>query len=79
MDPENAPLRITIRTHETKLGSEVVVEDSGAGFEPAADYEPHTALANIQQRLEMMCGGKMTIRNREDGGTVVTVSIPNLN
>lgn len=80
MDPENAPLRITIRTRETKLGSEIVVEDSGAGFDfKSDDNKLHLALKNIMQRLEMMCGGKMTINLRAGGGTVVIVSIPNLN
>ncbi len=76
MDPEHAPLCISIQTRQTDFGSEIVVEDSGPGFEPVADYEPHTALANIQQRLKMMCGGKLTIRPREGGGTVVIVTIP---
>ena len=77
MDPEYAPLCISIRTRETAFGSEIVVEDTGSGFAPAADdSEPHIALANIRQRLEIMCGGKMTIRPRKGGGTVVTVTIP---
>lgn len=77
MDPEYAPLYIYIRTRETTSGSEIVVEDTGPGFEPADNnYEPHIALMNIKQRLEMMCGGKMTISPREGGGTVVTVTIP---
>ena len=77
MDPEYAPLCISIRTRETNLGSEIVVEDNGAGFSPADDdFEPHTALANIKKRLEMMCGGKMTIHSRKGGGTVVSVIIP---
>ena len=77
MDPEYAPLCISIRTRETDSGSEIVVEDNGPGFAPADDdREPHIALANIKQRLEMMCGGKLTIRPREGGGTVVTVTIP---
>ena len=55
--------------------------DAGAGyaaFAPSADddREPHIALKNIRQRLEMMCGGTMTIRPRKEGGTVVTVTIP---
>ena len=77
MDPDYEPLRICIRTRETDSGSEIVVEDNGPGFEPVDDdREPHTALANIRHRLEMMCDGKMTIRPREGGGTVVTVKIP---
>ena len=77
MDPEYAPLYISIKTRETSSGSEIIVEDTGSGFAPAADEsEPHTALANIRNRLEMMCDGKITIRPREGGGTVVTVRIP---
>lgn len=76
MDPEYAPLQIVIRTRDTNSGSEIIVEDNGPGFAPADDCEPHTALANIRQRLEIMCGGKLTIRPREGGGTVVSVTIP---
>ena len=57
-------------------GSEIIVENSGAPFEPADDGEPHIALGNIRQRLEMMCRGQMTITPREGGGTVVKVTIP---
>ena len=141
MDPEYAPLRISIRTRKTAAGSEITVEDNGPGFAPSGngkgwdgtdagaghaafapsangkgrdstdagaghaafvpsangkgrdgtdagagyaafapsaddDREPHIALKNIRQRLEMMCGGTMTIRPRKEGGTVVTVTIP---
>ena len=78
MDPEAAPLRISIQTRETDSGSEIFVKDTGPGFNLAVtdDNEPHIALANIRQRLEMMCGGKMTIQSREGGGTVVKVTIP---
>ena len=44
--------------------------------EPADDDKPHIALANIRQRLEMMCRGEMTIMQREGGGTVVRLIIP---
>ena len=76
MDPEYAPLHIFIKTRETNSGNEIIVEDTGPGFFPTDDCEPHTALANIRNRLEMMCGGKMTIRSHKSGGTVVTVIIP---
>lgn len=76
MDPEYAPLHISIRTRKTNSGSEIGVEDDGPGFTPADNREPHIALANIKQRLEMMCGGKMTIKPRKGGGTVVKVLIP---
>ena len=76
MDPESEPLRITIRTRETDSGSEILVEDNGPGFEPVDDEEPHIALNNIRQRLEMMCNGKLTIESRDGGGTAVKVTIP---
>lgn len=66
MDPEYAPLHIIIRTRETDSGNEIIVEDNGPGFDfNSDDSKPHIALKNIQQRLEMMCGG-----------TTVTVTIP---
>lgn len=76
MDPDSEPLHIAIRTRRTESGSVFIVENNGADFEPADDSEPHIALKNIQQRLEMMCHGKMKIAARKEGGTVVKVTIP---
>ena len=78
MNPDSAPLRICIRTRETDAGHEITVEDNGPGFAQANtdDSEPHIALANIQQRLEIMCGGKLTVMPREGGGTVVKITLP---
>lgn len=74
-DPENAPLCIVIRTRKTDFGSEIIVEDNGAGFSPADDNEPHIALSNIRERLRMY-GGTLTIESREGGGAVVKATIP---
>ena len=76
MDPDSGPLHILIRTRVTDFGSEIIVEDNGPGFEVAADDEPHIALANIEQRLDMMCNGQMAITPRAGGGTEVTMLIP---
>ena len=76
LDPDSEPLQISIRTRRTDSGIEIIVEDTGPGFDPADESRPHTTLKNIQQRLEMMCHGKMTIMTREGGGTVVKVTIP---
>ena len=76
MDPDSDPLRISIRTRRTDSGAEVIVEDTGPGFDPSDESKTHTTLENIRQRLEMMCGGSMTLRPRDGGGTVVTVTIP---
>ncbi len=75
-DPYAGPLRISIRTRKTAAGSEITVSDNGPGFHPADDDEPHIALNNIRQRLEIMCGGSLAITPGDGGGTVVTVTIP---
>ncbi len=76
MDPDSEPLHILIRTKHSASGSEIIVENNGADFEPADDSEPHIALKNIQQRLAMMCRGELAVTPREGGGTVVRVTIP---
>ena len=75
-DPYAGPFRISIKTQKTDSGSEIVVADNGRGFDPTDDSEPHIALKNIQQRLELMCGGSLTVAPNDGGGTVVTVAIP---
>ena len=76
LDPNGDPLHIYVRTRLTNSGSEILVENDGPDFNPADDNEPHIALNNIRQRLEMMCRGKLEIAPRDGGGTVVTVFIP---
>ncbi len=70
------PIHISVITRKSKKGSEINVEDNGSGFDPVDDNEPHIALNNIRQRLEMMCGGTLDIEAREGGGTSVKVTIP---
>ena len=90
MDPYAGPFHISIRTRKTDASSEIIVADDGRGFQadkvallsaklspaPPDDSEPHIALMNIRERLEMMCGGSLTIAPNDSGGTVVTVTIP---
>ena len=76
LDPELEPLFISVSTRETGDSVEVVVDDSGPGFKPTDDDEPHVALENIRKRLKMMCNGELTISERSCGGTVVTIRIP---
>ena len=76
MRSSSDPIHISVVTRKTNTSSEIIVEDDGPGFDPIDDDEPHIALNNIRQRLEMMCKGNLTIASREGGGTVVTVSIP---
>ena len=77
LDPNGEALHIYVKTRLTDSGNEIIVENNGLDYQPSADNEPHTALANIQQRLDMMCKGTLKITPREGGGTVVKVTIPN--
>ena len=77
VDPELEPLYISIRSYETPDGSEITVEDSGPGFVPLDDREPHIALENIRRRLELQCRGTLRIADRPGGGTAVTITVPN--
>lgn len=72
----NDPIHISVTTRQTDTASEIIVEDDGPGYNPVDDNEPHIALNNIRERLEMMCKGKLEIALREGGGTVVKVTIP---
>ncbi|MBR3317726.1 MAG: histidine kinase [Atopobiaceae bacterium] len=76
MRPETVPLHVTIQSRKVGSTSEVIVEDNGPGFDPAIADNPHTTLANIRQRLEMMCGGRLEFDPREGGGTVARITIP---
>ncbi len=79
IDPEREPLHIAVRTRRTEQGSEITVEDTGPGFNPAEQDEPGTALGNIRERLRLMCGGRMEIESRPGEGTRVTILIPDKN
>ena len=82
INPYSGPLRISIRTRHSEAGgsgrsaTEIIVEDTGPGFDPSDERKPHTTLNNIRHRLEMMCGGSMTITSHDGGGIVVTVTVP---
>ena len=76
VSPELDPLCIHVRTNKLPDGSEIIVEDSGPGFKPGDDNDPHIALANIRERLALMCGGTLEISEREGGGTVARIVLP---
>ncbi len=76
MDPDGDPLYIYVKTRRIRGSSEIIVENNGSVYDPANDNEPHIALNNIRQRLEIMCKGKLEITPHEGGGTSVKVTIP---
>lgn len=75
LDLDSDPLNILILTRETNSGNEIIVEDNGSGFDLDENKE-YFALENIQKRLEMFCGGILSIYPREGGGTIVKILIP---
>ena len=77
MRSSSDPIHISVFTRETDAAHEIIVEDDGPGFAPADDNQPHIALNNIRQRIEMMCKGRLTITPCTGGGTSVKVTIPN--
>lgn len=71
----------TVRiTSEEREGAYVVrVEDDGAGFDPTVppeDGRRHVGIENVTKRLELLCGGTLTIRSRSGEGTVCEMTIP---
>ena len=79
MRSSNDPIHITVAARQMDNAVEIIVEDDGVGFDQACsadDNDPHIALNNIRQRLEMMCKGKLTIAPRDGGGTAVKITIP---
>ncbi len=76
VSPGMQPLYLSVLTRETPDGSEIIVEDTGPGFAQTDDNEPHVALANIRERLALLCGGTLSIEPRAAGGTRVTLHIP---
>ena len=77
VDPELEPLYISIHTRDAADGSEIIVEDTGPGMEDdPSTAGTRTALANIRERLELICKGTLVITDRDGGGTVVIISVP---
>ena len=71
----NELIHISVFTRKVDGASEILVQDDGPGFQPTEDT-PHIALNNIRERLQMMCGGSLTISSTEGGGTTVKIHIP---
>jgi sensor histidine kinase YesM len=59
-----------------KTASEIIVEDDGPGYKKTDNNEPHIALNNLYQRLELMCKGTLDISSNSEGGTSVKITIP---
>ena len=71
---------VVISTYELKDAYCVSVEDNGVGFDPDAPFSQrgrkHLGIANIRERLKIMCDGTLTIDSAPGCGTKAVISIP---
>ncbi len=71
---------VQITTRKTPLGVEITVSDDGVGFDPdksPQDGKEHLGLQLVRDRLQMVCGAKLTVESKIGQGTLVRVFIPN--
>ena len=69
---------VTISTCKTEEGIQITVADTGVGFDTEhymEDGKPHVGIRNVQQRLQSMVGGSLSVTSSENG-TVAVVTIP---
>ncbi|MBR0096247.1 MAG: hypothetical protein IJP88_03640, partial [Synergistaceae bacterium] len=78
-DPYAGAFHISIKTRKTNSVSEITVTDDGRGLSSNFNLKQHTTLNNIQERLKIMCGGSLSIKPNDGGGTLVIVTIPDRN
>ncbi|MBQ9249831.1 MAG: histidine kinase [Oscillospiraceae bacterium] len=70
---------VTVTAQAVKGGHQIVIRDNGIGFDVkqlAHNDGSHIGLRNVQERIETMCGGSMTVSSRIGEGTTVTIHIP---
>lgn len=68
---------VTVTAWEDAASCHVAVEDNGPGFDPTApDTGRGVGLRNIRSRLEVMCGGTLTIESAPGRGTRAEITIP---
>ena len=68
---------IVIRSRYQNGAAFLTVEDDGPGFDPdAGTGDAHIGIGNVRERLELMCGGTLTVESGPDKGTVISMVIP---
>ena len=68
-----------IRVDVDKDARTITVSDNGIGFDVNTLEQndgTHIGLKNVQERIEKMCGGSVTVVSQPDMGTTVTVYVP---
>ena len=71
--------QVIIGTTSTDTHYIVTIEDTGTGFdvnEEKHDGRQHVGIANVRERLSMICNGELIIHSEIDKGTVAIIRIP---
>ena len=71
--------QVIIGTTSTDTHYIVTIEDTGTGFdinEEKHDGRQHVGIANVKERLNMICNGELIIHSEIDKGTVAIIRIP---
>ena len=73
------PEHICVRVVADGADALITVEDDGPGIGATeSSNDAHIGLQNVTDRLSLMCGGTLGIRNAFPRGTIVTVRIPRI-
>ena len=70
---------VTVDVQREEGGHRITIADNGVGFDPSAPRSTgrtHIGMDNVRNRVEQMCGGRMTVESEKGKGTTVTLWIP---
>ena len=69
---------VTVTVFETETHYCVKVTDDGVGFDvnEPQDARKHVGIRNVQERLQMMCGGSLVVESQKGKGTTALIQIP---
>ena len=71
---------VKVTSYEEGDAHVIEVSDNGVGFDVSKLGQPsdgeHIGLANVRDRLGLMCGGTLEVKSEIDEGTTVTMRIP---
>ena len=71
---------VTIRTRREANAVHITVTDNGAGFTPdvltGEEDRAHIGIENVRSRLNVFCGGTLTVSSRPGEGTVAEIILP---
>ena len=69
---------VTVTSYETATHYCVKVADDGVGFDQTRplDERKHIGIRNVRERLQVMCGGSLTVESQKGTGTTALLQIP---